>query len=59
MGGFQEVKEGCVKRKGGRKKKRNNQEGFDDDKEGWVKRTKEGKRIVKIGKDLIRTKKDG
>ena len=37
------------------KKRPRNREGFDEDKEGCVKRRIEGKRNVRIGKDLKST----
>ena len=51
-------------RKDGRKekrkeKKRKNREGFEEDKERWVKGRKEGKRYVSIRNDLRKTWKDG
>ena len=51
--------EGCGRKKKGRIKKRKNREGFEEVKEGWVKRRKEGKRNVSIGKDLRRIREDG
>ena len=39
------------------KRKRKNREGFEEDKEGWAKRIKEGKRNVRIATDLRRIRK--
>ena len=39
-------------KKKGRGRKRKNTEGFEEDEEGRVKRRKEGKSNVRMGKDL-------